>query len=83
MVVWHVTPYKFIDCSDVSQIAAASIFKAAQEQTDVHIYKFYMPYTVHHMTVNWRKITNKCTEIVNLFLKFIYSSHRHVSVNIP
>jgi hypothetical protein len=27
---------------------------------------FYVPYTVHHMTVNWRKITGKCTGIVYL-----------------
>ena len=31
-------------------------------------YEFDVPYTVHHMTVNWRKITKKCTGIVYFFL---------------
>ena len=32
-----------------------------------------------HYHFNWRNVTNKCTVFVFLFLKCIYSLHRHVS----
>ena len=46
-------------------------------QETVTRHSFYVPYIVHHITVNWRKIkiTNKSTGILYLFVKFIYSSH--------
>jgi hypothetical protein len=39
-----------------------------------HAVFFYVSCTIYHMIVNWRKITNKCTGIVYIFLNFIYSS---------
>jgi hypothetical protein len=45
--------------------------------------EFYVSNIVHYKTLNWRKITNKRTGIVYLFLKCIYLlSHRHV-LDIP
>jgi hypothetical protein len=49
-------------------------------QYDVNIvFLFHVSHTVHYKIINWRKITNKCTVIVFLFLNFFYFIAGHVS----